>query len=137
MLAGGKVIDTQTVDINTQDSVYPIDWGERDVWSSGKRIVYTIETKSEFTDYVLSTDTLNTQLTFTHSPTTVSVQWTVNWLDNTEVRYVYNALGNLVRTYNQIDRADLNIQILADGKPVGDVIRIDASEYGSGEKLNG
>lgn len=110
-------------------SEWPISWEEMDVYEGGKKIVYTTELISTPDDYTASVDETGKLISLIHTPETVSVTGTVNWLDSTEVHREYNSVGDLIRTYNQISRVDVYVQLLLNGENCGEPVRIPASGY--------
>lgn len=136
LLANGQVIDTQTVDVNKTDSVYPLVWEDQEVWESGERIVYTIQLEEVPDEYTAAYNDTNTAVTLTHVPYRVSVTGQIIWDDSTELKDVLNPDGEYVRSYEQITRVPVYLQLLADGEPVGEPVRIGAGVYGEGENLD-
>lgn len=136
LLADGQVIDTRTVEINKTDSVYPLVWEDQEVWESGERIVYTIQLEEVPDEYTAAYNDTNTAVTLTHVPYRVSVTGQIIWDDSTELKDVLNPDGEYVRSYEQITRVPVYLQLLADGEPVGEPVRIGAGAYGEGENLN-
>lgn len=126
----------EPVTVTGEDSVWPVSWTGLDRIKAGKDIEYAL-TVVETPDGYTASNQSNDVIVLSMTPETVSVTGTVNWDDSSELHYVYNAFGDLVRTYAQIQRVDVNVQLLADGNPVGQPVVIPASGYGTGESLYG
>ena len=135
LLANGEVIDTRVLDINSDDSVYPMTWEDLEVWESGVQIIYTIELVEIPDEYMASYNEAHTSVTLSHTPLRVSVTGQVIWDDTTELKDVLNPDGEYVRSYEQITRVPVYIQLLADGQETGEPVRISSSVYGEGEVL--
>lgn len=136
LLANGELFDTRTIAVNLDESVYTLLWEDLEVWDSGESIDYTIEVVTEPDDYVISYNEQHTAATLTHQVYLVDVTGVMTWDDSTELKNVYNPEGDFVRTYNQVDRKDVYMQLLADGEPYGEPVLIPAETYGEGENLD-
>lgn len=108
---------------------WPIAWERMDVYEGGKKIVYTTQVVSVPDGYTTSVDTSGTQITLSHTPEKVSVTGTVNWDDSTEIHREYNSLGVLIKTYEQIARVDVYVQLLCNGEPLGEPVKFPAEGY--------
>ena len=135
LYADGVKVDSKTVEINKTDSDYPIVWNQMDVNEGGKPVVYTIKLSGKYNGYSVAYNELNTAVTLTHVPERVDVTGFVNWDDASGLVNVYNADGVYVRSYEQIARTDVWMQLFADGEAYGEPVLIPASEYGAGENL--
>ena len=130
LLANGNVIDTREITINQNDTVYPLVWEDQEVWDNGERIVYTIELVDVPTDYSASYNEAHTDVTLTHAPYRISVTGSVVWDDASELRDVLNPNGEYVRSYEQIARVGVYMQLLANGEPFGEPVYISENSYG-------
>ena len=130
LLANGNVIDTREITINQNDTVYPLVWEDQEVWDNGERIVYTIELVDVPTDYSASYNEAHTDVTLTHAPYRISVTGSVIWDDASELRDVLNPNGEYVRSYEQIARVGVYMQLLANGEPFGEPVYISENSYG-------
>lgn len=130
LLANGNVIDTREITINQNDTVYPLVWEDQEVWDNGERIVYTIELVDVPTDYSASYNEAHTDVTLTHAPYRISVTGSVVWDDASELRDVPNPNGEYVRSYEQIARVGVYMQLLANGEPLGEPVYISENSYG-------
>ena len=130
LLANGNVIDTREITINQNDTVYPLVWEDQEVWDNGERIVYTIELVDVPTDYSASYNDAHTDVTLTHAPYRISVTGSVVWDDASELRDVLNPNGEYVRSYEQIARVGVYMQLLANGEPFGEPVYISENSYG-------
>ena len=135
LLADGEKIDSRTIEINTEDSMYTLLWEDLEVYTGGRPIVYTMELESVPYEYVAEYNQMHTSVTLTHDVVLVDVTGIVNWDDASQLVPVYNSLGQFVRYYEQIARTDVNVTLLADGAPVGDSKLISKDVYGEGEDL--
>lgn len=79
--------------------------------------------------YTATADSTGLNITLTHTPEKTSVTGTVNWDDESEAHYEYNSLGELIRSWYGIERVDVFMQLLINGKPYGEPIEIPASGY--------
>ena len=129
--------DPKTLTGESDAGSWSISWEDMDVYLGGKTIQYTTKVVSVPDGYVSSVDASGTQITLTHEVEKVSVTGTVNWDDSTEIRREYNSLGMLIKTYQQINRVDVYVQLLCNGEALGDPVKIPADGYGEGDKLAG
>ena len=136
LLADGKVIDTRELDVNAVDSMYTLTWEDLEVNDAGKPIVYTMELAEVPNGYDAEYNSQHTGVTLTHEVNLVDVTGTVNWDDSTELKDVLNPNGDYVRSYEQISRVGVYVQLMADGEPFGEPVFISADSYGEGENLN-
>jgi len=138
MLANGSPVgEPVTV---TGDSTAPnwtVSWPEMDVYEDGKTIEYTIQLVNVPGGYDMTIDPTGTVITLTHVPVRISATGSVTWNDSSELHYVYNSLGELLHTYNQVERTDVYVQLLANGEPYDVPVKIPATWYGEGETLTG
>ena len=130
LLANGDVIDTREITINQNDTVYPLVWEDQEVWDNGERIVYTIELVDVPDAYSASYNDAHTDVTLTHAPYRISVTGSVVWDDASELRDVLNPNGEYVRSYEQIARVGVYMQLLANGEPFGEPVYISENSYG-------
>lgn len=112
------------------ESSWPVSWELQDVYDGGAPIVYTAAVVSVPDSYSESVDATGTQITLTHVPETVDVIGTVIWDDASELHYVYNSVGDLIKTYEEIQRVPVYLQLYLNGEPYGEPIRISSNSYG-------
>lgn len=130
LLANGEPSgDPVTLTGGSTDSSWPVKWEAQNVYDGGKPIVYTVEVVTVPDGYAATSDSTGLNITLTHTPETTDVTGTVNWDDMSEAHYEYNSLGELIRSWYGIERVDVFMQLLINGKPYGDPIEIPASGY--------
>ncbi|WP_281692858.1 Cna B-type domain-containing protein, partial [Agathobaculum desmolans] len=130
LYANGEPVGEPTVltGVST-DSSWPITWEEQDVYDGGKPIVYTAEVVTVPNGYTAAKDETGLHITLTHTPDKTSVTGKVIWDDESEAHYEYNSVGDLIRTWYGIERVDVFMQLLINGNPYGEPVKIQAAGY--------
>ena len=136
LLANGKPLgEPVEVTGESTESSWFISWPEVEVYEGGKPIVYTVELTAVPKDYTLETSTDGQTLTLTHVPERISVEAFIKWMDNTELHFIRNSVGDLVTTLAQIKRVPVYAQLLANGEPFGEPELIGTEGYDTGKAL--
>ena len=111
------------------DSSWPVSWPDMDIYEGGAPIDYSAAVVTVPDGYAAEIDEIGTQITLTHVPDTADVTGKIIWDDTSEAHYEYNSLGDLVRSYYGIARTDVYMQLLVNGVPQGESIKIPVSGY--------
>ena len=112
------------------DSTWNINWEKQDVYDNGKPIEYTVKLVDVPNGYDATTDASGLNITLTHDPATTSVTGKVIWDDKSEAHYQYDSqYGDLVKSWYQIERTDVYMQLLVNGVPFGELVKIPGQGY--------
>ena len=126
LYANGKAAgEPKTLTGGSTDSTWNINWEKQDVYDNGKPIEYTVKLVDVPNGYDATTDASGLNITLTHDPATTSVTGKVIWDDKSEAHYQYDSqYGDLVKSWYQIERTDVYMQLLVNGQPYGEPVKI-------------
>lgn len=126
-VATGK---TKTLTGGSTDSTWTTSWELQDVYKNGKPIAYTVKLVKTPNDYDATTDASGLNITLSHDPATINVTGKVIWDDKSEAHYQYDSqYGDLVKSWYQIERTDVYMQLLVNGQPYGELVKIPGADY--------
>ena len=126
-VATGK---TKTLTGGSTDSAWTTSWELQDVYKNGKPIEYTVKLVKTPNDYDATTDASGLNITLSHDPATINVTGKVIWDDKSEAHYQYDSqYGDLVKSWYQIERTDVYMQLLVNGQPYGELVKIPGADY--------
>lgn len=131
LYANGKAAgEPKTLTGGSTDSTWNINWEKQDVYDNGKPIEYTVKLVDVPNGYDATTDASGLNITLTHDPATTSVTGKVIWDDKSEAHYQYDSqYGDLVKSWYQIERTDVYMQLLVNGVPFGELVKIPGQGY--------
>lgn len=132
LFADGAV-NGNAVELN-QNNNFSFVWPELPVNKGGKEIVYTVDVVS-VPEYYTKTVENDSFITLTHTAEAMNVTATLKWDDNSQINKKYNSMGTLLYTYGQIERVDVEVELLKNGEYTGNIQLIEAEDYGSGISL--
>ena len=131
LYANGKAVgEPKTLTGGSTDSTWNTNWEKQDVYDNGKPIEYTVKLVDVPNGYDATTDASGLNITLTHDPATTSVTGKVIWDDKSEAHYQYDSqYGDLVKSWYQIERTDVYMQLLVNGQPYGEPVKIPGLGY--------
>lgn len=93
-------------------------WKDLPLNEKGTQIEYTVDVVPETIPSEYSSENTDaTHITLFHEPEQITLLSRINWMDNTELHFIRNSVGDLVTTLAQIKRVPVYAQLLANGEP--------------------